>query len=128
MAAPKPKTNLRSGGGGRAVHDLGGLADGAIDRHEHALSLFEKRVDALVNLLRDNKRNAFSVDAMRRVIESTAEQEYDRISYYEKWMRAIRTLLLEQEIVSAAELAERIKQARAAFAAEGRKVSRRKVP
>ena len=39
MADPERKTNPREGGGGRAVHDLGGLTGDPIDRGEHAVTL-----------------------------------------------------------------------------------------
>ena len=32
-------------------HDVGGLPDGPVDRHEHELSHWEWRVDAMVRLL-----------------------------------------------------------------------------
>ena len=37
---------------------------------EHDLALWEKRTDAMLILLRDNKRRVFTVDAHRRMIES----------------------------------------------------------
>lgn len=128
MAVPRPKSNQRSTAGGRDVHDIGGLPGPRIDRSEHALTLYEKRVDALMNLLSGPKRNAFKVDALRRVIEGYAEQEYDALPYYDKWVRAIRNLLIEQEVISKAELDVRIAAVRKGLEAEGEKVSRKKVP
>jgi len=66
------------------VHDIGGLSLGPIDRSEYDLALWEKRTDAMLALLRDDKRRVLSVDAHRRMIEIYAEQECDRITYYEK--------------------------------------------
>ena len=100
---PVRKTLLRTDGGGRAVHDVGGLDFGPINRHEHDLALWERRTDAMLILLASNK-GAFKIDAMRRVIEDYGQQDYDRTTYYEKWIRAIRNLLVEQEIVSAEEV------------------------
>lgn len=130
MTEPKRKTNLRKGAKGRAVHDVGGLSRLAapIDRHEHELSLYEKRVDAMVNLLGGNKRGAFKIDALRRVIEAYAEQEYDTTDYYDKWVRAVRNLVLEQEVVTREELDAEIARVIAALEAEGRAVSRKRVP
>ena len=91
MSEPERKNVLRQGAGGRTVQDIGGLDLGAIDRSEHDLALWEKRTDAMLILLRDNKRRVLSVDAHRRMIESYAEQEYDRITYYEKWLHAMST-------------------------------------
>ena len=55
-------------------------------------------------LLVGAKRRAFAVDAHRRVIEDYGQQEYDRTTYYEKWIRAIRNLMVEQEIVTREEI------------------------
>ena len=130
MSVPERHTNLRHGAGGRAVHDIGGLAGLAapIDRHEHELSLYEKRVDALVMLLGGPKRQCFKIDALRRVVESYAEQEYDQIPYYDRWMRAVRDLVIEQELISPAELRAQLAIVRRELEAQGRTVSHEAVP
>src|SRR5204863_4315771 len=94
MSGPQRKNMPRKGAGGRTSHDVGGLEFGPIDRSEHDLALWEKRTDAMLILLRDNKRGAFTVDAHRRVIESYGEQDYDRTTYYQKWIRAVRNLIV----------------------------------
>lgn len=128
MATPERKTELRGGAHGRAVHDVGGLAFGPIDREEHDLALWERRVDAMLILLVGTKKDAFSIDSLRRVIEAYGEQQYDATTYYEKWIRAIRNLLLEQEIISAAELSAKIAAVRAEIERSGRKVATEEVP
>jgi len=128
MSAPERKTELRANAGGRAAHDVGGLELGPIDRTEHDLALWEKRVDAMLILLVGPKRDAFKIDAHRRVIEDYGQQQYDATTYYEKWVRAIRNLLIEQEIISPAELAAKIEAVRMAFGAEGRPASGEEVP
>jgi hypothetical protein len=74
MSEPKRKNVLRRGAKGRTVQDIGGLEFGPIDRHEHDLAMWEKRTDAMLILLRDNKRRALTVDAHPRGIESYPEQ------------------------------------------------------
>ncbi|MEZ5842703.1 MAG: nitrile hydratase subunit beta [Hyphomicrobiaceae bacterium] len=128
MVDPMPRTELRDGGEGRAVHDVGGLAFGAINRSEHDLALWEKRVDAMLILLVGPKKGAFRIDAMRRVIEDYGEQQYDATTYYEKWVRAIRNLLIEQQIITEAELERALAAARSAFAEEGRAIGDGEVP
>jgi hypothetical protein len=128
MSQPERKTMPRKGAGGRATHDVGGLELGPIDRSEHDLAMWEKRTDAMLILLRDNKRRAVTVDAHRRVIESYGEQEYDRTTYYEKWIRAIRNLIVEQEIVSREEIEARMAQVRARHRAAGRKTAKETIP
>jgi hypothetical protein len=128
MSEPDRKDMPRKGAGGRAVHDIGGLSLGPIDRSEHDLALWEKRTDAMLALLRDNKRRVLSVDAHRRMIESYAEQEYDRITYYEKWIRAIRDLLVEQEVLTKDEIEARLAQVRTKHQKSGRKTAADRVP
>ena len=128
MSQPKRKTRLRKGAGGRAAHDVGGLDFGPVDRHEHDPALWEKRTDAMLILLVGAKKSAFKIDAMRRVIEDYGQQEYDATTYYQKWIRAVHNLLVEQEIITEAELDEKFAQVAADFERHGRKVSSRAIP
>jgi len=111
--------NPRDTGDGRSVHDLGGLPGGPIDRHEHDLTLYEKRVDALLMLLAGPKRGIFRVDALRRAIEEYAQTEYDGLPYYNRWIKAIRNLLVEQEVLSEDEIAAKCAEIRERLRAEG---------
>lgn len=128
MTTPERKTLTREGAGGRATHDVGGLDFGPIDRHEHDLALWEKRVDAMLILLVGPKKGAFKIDAMRRVIEDYGQQEYDRTEYYEKWARAIRNLVVEQDILTKEEVEARMAEVRAKHQKAGRKVSTASIP
>lgn len=119
MTDPERKANPREGGQGRAVHDLGGLPAGPIDRTEHDPTLYEKRVDALLMLLAGPKREAFRVDALRRAVEDYSQTEYDDLGYYDRWIKAIRNLLVEQEILTEAELDARIAAIRERLAEQG---------
>jgi hypothetical protein len=110
------------------VHDVGGLSFGPIDREEHDLALWEKRTDAMLILLRDNKRRVLSTDSHRRMIESYGEQTYDRTTYYEKWIRAMRNLLVEQEVLTRKEVEARMAEVRARHVKAGRKASKEKIP
>lgn len=127
MPHPDPKNVVRSGAGGRTIQDVGGLAFGPIDRQEHDLALWEKRTDAMLNLLTGPKKSAFKIDALRRTIESYSEQDYDRIGYYDKWIRAVRNLVVEQEILSAREVDARMAELAKKHASAGRKVSKAKI-
>jgi len=92
----------------RKVNDIGGLEAGPIDRAEHAQTLFEKRVDALMMLMTNPRIGAFKVDAMRRSIETCTPEEYASLGYYQKWLRALAQLLVEQQVLDADELAARV--------------------
>lgn len=116
--------NPRDTGDGRAVHDLGGLSIGPIDRDEHELTFYEKRVDALLMLLAGPKRGIFRVDALRRVVEEYAQSDYDGLGYYDRWIGAISTLLVEQEVLSAEEIDARCAEIRKRLDADGQRVAR----
>jgi Nitrile hydratase beta subunit len=121
MTEPTRKTEPRDDTG-RAVHDVGGMDFGPIDRHEHDPALWEKRVDAMMILLYARKQT-YTVDAMRRVIEDYGQQAYDSTEYYEKWVRAMRNLLVEQEILSRAEIEMRMRDVAAKHRTDGRAVA-----
>ena len=83
----------------RGVHDLGGLSAGPIDREERPMSGFERRVDAMMMLM-IGPSGAFRADALRRAIEEYNNQDYNHLGYYDKWVRALRILLVEQGVLS----------------------------
>ncbi|MBU2982010.1 nitrile hydratase subunit beta [Lentibacter algarum] len=81
------------------THDLGGLPAGKIDQTEHEPTFFDKRVDALYALLTGPKANAFTMDEVRRTVESFSEADYFGLSYYERWLKAMSLLLIEKGYV-----------------------------
>lgn len=91
-----------------AVHDLGGRPAGPIDHAEHEPTLFDQRIDAMLRLLTHPSRAVFTVDAMRRAIESESPADYHGLTYYEKWLHAIRRLTIEQGVISESELAAKL--------------------
>jgi hypothetical protein len=103
---------------GRAIHDLGGLALGPIDRHEHPRTLYEMRVDAMLVLLSNPARGVFKVDAMRRFVEGYSATEYENLAYYDRWLKAIRGLLVEQQVLTDDQIDARIAAIEARRAAE----------
>lgn len=114
------RTRYREGAQGRAVHDVGGLDFGPIDRSEHEPSYYEKRVDALVILMAG--KQVFRVDALRRMVEEYGRQEYDSNSYYDRWIKALRNLLVEREVLTRDEMDARVAEVRARLEAEGLQV------
>lgn len=92
----------------RRNHDMGGLEAGDIEHDDHDKAPWEKRVDALMRLLSDDKRALLRVDELRRAIEDLGPDVYDRYSYYERWMHAITQIMLEKKIISVTELGDRM--------------------
>jgi hypothetical protein len=89
------------------VHDRGGWpTQQPIDRTEHQLADWERRVDALHILL--GNKGLRRTDEMRRAIETLAPKEYQSLSYYERWTAALETLLVEKKILTAAEINRKV--------------------
>jgi len=87
----------------RAVHDRGGWpTDAPIDRSEHQLADWEVLTDALVGAL--GSKGVMNVDELRRGIESMPREEYERASYYERWLYSVETILTEKGILQQGEL------------------------
>jgi len=91
----------------RAMHDLGGLPAGPVERDEHDPSLAERRVDALMMLLMGH--GVFNVDEMRRTIESLPPDVYERHDYYERWLLTLERLLIEKGVLTAEEIEARLR-------------------
>jgi hypothetical protein len=93
----------------RAHHDMGGLSKylcESVDTEPHALSDFDRQVDALRQML--SLKGLMTVDELRRGIEEIPEDEYHRLSYYQRWIRAMTANLLRKGIVTEDELRERL--------------------
>ncbi|MFM8548631.1 MAG: ScnB-like protein [Betaproteobacteria bacterium] len=117
MSDPKSSTV----GEARRQHDLGGLALGPIDQHEHPRTLYEMRVDAMLMLLTHPECGAFKVDALRRAIENYSRLEYEGLPYYDRWVKAVRQLLIEQAVLTEEQIEARMQRIRAGRAIkEGR--------
>ena len=95
----------------RRVHDRGGWPGaGPIDRKEHELAWWEKRTDAIMSLLQSPTKLVIRVDEMRRAIESMEPKEYERAGYYERWVFALETLLIEKGILTREEINRKAKE------------------
>jgi len=91
----------------RAVHDRGGWpTDAPIDRSEHELADWELLTDAIVGAL--GGRRVMNVDELRRGIESMPPAEYERASYYERWLYSVEAILTEKGVLAPGELDRRV--------------------
>lgn len=87
------------------VHDRGGWPGaGAINRAEHDFSMWEKRTDALLVLLTSPDKRVTRVDELRRAIESLPPEQYEKLSYYERWITTIEALMIEKGILTRDEI------------------------
>lgn len=74
----------------------------SVDTDDHALTPFDRRVDALRGIL--GAKQVMSVDELRRGIEAIPEATYHRLSYYQRWIRSITDNLLARGVITEAEL------------------------
>ncbi len=96
----------------RSHHDMGGLPAGPVNQSEHDYALWEKRIDAMWTLLWYKVKN-MTVDELRRGIEAIPPEDYDRLSYYERWTQSAVTLLTEKGILSQDEIEARVAEIKA---------------
>ena len=89
------------------THDRGGWpTDQPIDKSEHELSDWERRLEALVHVL--VVKGVITGDDNRRVIESLPQDQYETMGYYERWAEALIRLMQEKSVVSQEELEEKV--------------------
>ena len=93
-------------------HDVGGLPAGPVDRSEHDTAHWEWQVDAMIRLaLQKGLLSDFA--ELRDGIERLTPEDYENLSYYERWAKSLGWVLVDKGVVSEAELAERAEAIRA---------------
>ena len=93
-------------------HDIGGEPAGAIDVVPHDPTFWELRVDALYQLLADSRRKILKADELRWMRESLGSEEFERLSYYGRWVAAMSRILLAKNVVTQEELARKMDEIR----------------
>ena len=89
------------------MHDRGGRpTDAPIDRSEHELADWELLTDAVVGTL--GRNGLMNVDELRRGIESMPPAEYERASYYERWLYSVEAVLSDKGVLAPGELDRRL--------------------
>jgi hypothetical protein len=94
----------------RRPHDLGGLEAGPIDTEEHPAEPWEKRVRVMRQLLSRQRPPVMTMDEVRRGIEDLGAQDYDRLSYFERWTASIANILLQKGVISVEELGRQMEE------------------
>ncbi|WP_375460780.1 hypothetical protein [uncultured Enterovirga sp.] len=96
----------------RAHHDMGGVPRflcEEIDTSSHELTAFDREVDALRQVLA--LKGLMTVDELRRGIEEIPEEDYLRLSYYQKWIRSITATLIRRGVIDEAEIGAKLAEA-----------------
>ncbi len=89
-------------------HDMGGSPGGPVEKGQHEIEDWERLADAVNSALGGN--DLYTTDEHRRAQESLPPEEYARLSYYERWVAATETLLVEKGILTREEIDARVRE------------------
>ena len=90
------------------AHDRGGWpTDEPIDQSDHEVMDWERQTHALAGVLREKR--LINTDEMRRGIESIPPEQYESLSYYERWSASIERLLVEKGVLTEDEIEQKVK-------------------
>jgi hypothetical protein len=87
---------------------MGGQPAGRVEPTEHDYPEWERRVDAMVSLLRVAHR--ITVDELRKNIEGLPPEAYDKLSYYEKWISSLTQTLIQRGLITTSELGRKMEE------------------
>ena len=90
------------------VNDLGGSPGGPIDKSQHEIEDWEHLADALTTDL--DKKGIKTTDEHRRAQESLPPEQYEALSYYERWVAATELLLVEKGVLTREEIDARAQE------------------
>jgi len=96
----------------RRTHDMGGMPAGEIETGDHPMEPWQKATRAMRQVLGDDMRRLVRVDELRRAIEDLPPADYDRLDYFDRWIRAIANVLVEKGVLTRDELAARMEELR----------------
>jgi hypothetical protein len=91
----------------RGYHDIGGLPGGPVACVERPFDDWQKLSEAIRGAL-EQKNRMVSLDEIRRVFESFGEHLYETLGFYERRAEALTILLAEKDVVTRAEVQERM--------------------
>ena len=93
----------------RRTHDMGGDPEaGPIDRSEHQLDDWELLADALNQVA--GVKGLKTTDETRRAREDMESEGYLSMSYYERWIASLETVLVEKGVMTREEIDRKVKE------------------
>lgn len=96
----------------KGPHDIGGEEAGPVDTIDHGMSFWERQANGLRSVLRDSE--IVRTDELRRAAEDLGDQ-YSKLKYFECTTSALRTLLIEKNLITEDELKIKMDEVRARF-------------
>ncbi len=91
----------------RSTHDMGGDPEaGAIDRSQHQLDDWEILADALNQVA--GVKGIKRTDETRRAREEMDSEAYLSLSYYERWIASLETILVEKGFMTREEIDRKV--------------------
>ena len=96
-------------------NDIGGLRADAIDRADHELEPWEKRCHALADVLDFHK--IINTEEKRRGVEALGAEMVGTLTYYERWIAAFANILFQKGILTPGDLARKMDEVDARYAA-----------
>ena len=89
-------------------NDIGGQPAGPVDPQPHDPAQWEKRLTALVTSLGPSRRGIIRIDEFRRSREDIPEEFYNSLTYFELWTQGIANLLVEKDVLTHADIQDRM--------------------
>jgi len=90
----------------RNYHDMGGQPAGPVDRDEHELAHWEKRVEALLTVLA--KKKLTRSDEGRRALETLGAETYLGSTYAERRIQALANNMILRGVLSIEEITAKL--------------------
>ena len=96
-------------------NDIGGQPAETIVQTDHEMEPWEKRCHALADVLDFHK--IINTEEKRRGVEALGSELIGKLTYYERWIVAFANLLYQKQILHPSDLAEKMDQVAARYAA-----------
>lgn len=93
-----------------SYHDIGGKPAGTVEPVERSMAFWERRVEAMRDLLARREVPLVRTDELRRSMETMGEEAYDAITFYERKTHSLKQILLEKGYLQEQELEARVKE------------------
>ena len=99
-------------------HDRGGWpTDEPVNVPDHEWFDWERQTSVLPQLLKS--KGIMVTDELRRGIEALPPEEYERLSYFERWSASLESLLVEKGYLTTDEVDAKVRELEARWEGDG---------